>query len=227
MLTALLSSYQATGDTEPGDVERMRRLAASSPDPWSRSLPLHFTASALVVHAATRRVLLRWHVKLGLWLQVGGHADPGERDPLTVALREAREETGLTDLSPWPDGRLRHAAVCRVPAAGREPRHEHADLRYVLATEHPDAIAPEDERSPLRWLTLDQARELVGGNNLRHTLDRTELLFHGGSLARVASARAVSRWGRVVPRWPAASEVELPYAPDRVRARARAPRAGR
>jgi 8-oxo-dGTP pyrophosphatase MutT (NUDIX family) len=180
VLTALLTGYQATGDTEAADLARMMRLAAASHDPWSRSLPLHFTASALVVHPATSRVLLRWHVKLGLWLQVGGHADPGESDPLQVALREAREETGLADLAPWPDGRLRHAAVCRVRASGGDPEHEHADLRYVLATDRPDAIAAENEQSPLRWLTLDEARDLVGGNNLRRTLDRLGELLAGG-----------------------------------------------
>ena len=184
VLTSLLTGYQATGDTEAADLARMVRLAAASHDPWSRSLPLHFTASALVVHPATGRVLLRWHVKLGLWLQVGGHADPRETDPLQIALREAREETGLADLAPWPDGRLRHVAVCQVRASGGDPQHEHADLRYVLATDRPDAIAAENAQSPLRWLSVDEARELVGGNNLRRTLDRTELLFERGSLAR-------------------------------------------
>ena len=186
VLTALLTGYQATGDPEAADLARMTRLAAASHDPWSRSLPLHFTASALVVHPATGRVLLRWHVKLGLWLQVGGHADPGETDPLQIALREAREETGLTDLAPWPDGRLRHAAVCQVPASGGDPEHEHADLRFVLATDSPDAIAAENEQSPLRWLTVDQARELVGGNNLRRALDRLgDLLADGNELPAV------------------------------------------
>ena len=179
VLNALLTSYRATGDTEAADLTRMTWLAASARDPWSRSLPLHFTASALVVHPATSRVLLRWHVKHGLWLQVGGHADPGETDPLRIALREATEETGLADLAPWPDGSLRHLVVCHVRASGSEPEHEHADLRYILATRSPDAIAPENEQSPLRWLTVDAARELVGGNNLRSTLDRVGELFAG------------------------------------------------
>jgi 8-oxo-dGTP pyrophosphatase MutT (NUDIX family) len=182
VLTALLTGYQATGDAEVADLARMARLAAASHDPWSRSLPMHFTASALVVHPATSRVLLRWHVKHGMWLQVGGHADPGEREPLAIALREAREETGLADLAPWPDASLRHAAVCHVRACGPDPEHEHADLRYVLATDTPDAIAAENEQSPLRWLTVDEARELVGGNNLRRTLDRLGGLFGGEAL---------------------------------------------
>ena len=172
-----LTGYQAAGETEAADLKRMNRLAASVPDPWSRALPLHFTASALVMHPESRRVLLRWHVKHGLWLQVGGHGDPGESDPLQIALREAREETGLTDLVPWPDAALRHVAVCPVPPSATEPAHEHADLRYFLATANPDAIAPEDDRSPLRWLSIDEAREVIGANNLRHTLDRADAVL--------------------------------------------------
>lgn len=177
VLSGLLTGYEGAGAAEAADLERMTVLAASAADPWARALPLHFTASALVVHPETRRVLLRWHEKHGLWLQVGGHADPGETDPLRIALREAAEETGLTDLVPWPDAALRHAVVCHVRASATEPQHEHADLRYIFATTDPDAVVPENERSPLRWLALDEARELVGGNNLRHTLDRVGALF--------------------------------------------------
>ncbi len=193
MLNALLAGYQATGDTEAADLARMARLASSAQDPWSRALPLHFTASALVVHPPTSRVLLRWHVKHGLWLQVGGHADPGESDPLRIALREAMEETGLPDLAPWPDSSLRHAVVCHVRAAGGEPEHEHADLRYILATGDPDAIAPENQQSPLRWLTVGAARELVGGNNLSRTLDRLDGLFAG--CERLPGLRLLNRVG--------------------------------
>jgi 8-oxo-dGTP pyrophosphatase MutT (NUDIX family) len=178
VLSGVLNGYQATGETEAGDLRRMRQIAAEAADPWSRSqLPLHFTGSALVVHPASRRVLLRWHFKHDRWLQVGGHGDPGETDPLQIALREAREETGLSDLVPWPDEKLQHAVVCYVRSSGTEPEHEHGDLRYFLATSRPDAIAPENADSPLRWLTIEEARALVGDNNLRESLDRVERFF--------------------------------------------------
>src|SRR5215472_12385929 len=118
-----LAGYEALGEAEAGDVARMRKLAEAEQDPWLRSLPLHFTASALVVHPESERVLLRWHQRLQAWLQAGGHGDPGETDPLEIALREAREETGLADLVPWPDAAVRHAAVCRVPPGNAEPEH--------------------------------------------------------------------------------------------------------
>jgi 8-oxo-dGTP pyrophosphatase MutT (NUDIX family) len=177
VISGTLAGYRPRGETETADVERMRRLAATEPDPWLRSLPLHFTASALVVHPDTGRVLLRWHERMGRWLQVGGHGDPGEGDPLAIALREAREETGLNDLRPWPDDTLVHAVVCHVPPGKGEPEHEHADLRYLIATRTPDAARPENPGAPLRWLTVAEARDLAGGNNVRHTLDRAEALL--------------------------------------------------
>ena len=177
MTSEWLSGYRAQGEIETADVERMRRLAHSQQDPWLRSLPLHFTGSALVVHPEGRRVLLRWHQRQRMWLQVGGHADPGESDPLQIALREAREETGLADLVPWPDGAIQHVVVCSVPPGKGEPAHEHADVRYFLATGDPAAARPEDSDAPLRWLTVSEARDLVGTNNLARTLDRVEALL--------------------------------------------------
>jgi 8-oxo-dGTP pyrophosphatase MutT (NUDIX family) len=172
----ILDGHRARTGTEAADLQRIRALAVL-PDPWDRALPLHLTGSAVVVHPPTRRVLLRRHPRLGAWMQVGGHGDPGESHPRSVALREAREETSLPDLRFWPDSCLLHAVVVSVPAGGREPAHEHADLRYVLATDRPDEASPEAPDAPLRWLALPEAQELVGQDNLRESLTRLEPLL--------------------------------------------------
>jgi 8-oxo-dGTP pyrophosphatase MutT (NUDIX family) len=173
----LLRRYQPEGETETADVARVRALAEHTPDPYPRSLPLHVTGSALIVAPDSGRVLLRWHPRQQAWLQVGGHGDPGEVDPLGIAQREAAEETGLADLVPWPDPQLRHVVIVSVPAAGADPAHEHADVRFFLATRTPDGVVPEGPDAPLRWLTLPEARELNTEANLRETLNRVERLL--------------------------------------------------
>src|ERR1700753_3430415 len=134
----LLGRFQPRDEAEAADVARVRELAEHTEDPWARANPLHITASALIVHPATGRVLLRWHQRQQAWLQVGGHGDPGESDPLDIALREAREESALTDLRPWPDAELWQVAVVNVPARSKETAHQPADLRFLLATDEPD-----------------------------------------------------------------------------------------
>jgi 8-oxo-dGTP pyrophosphatase MutT (NUDIX family) len=170
----LLDQYQPEGEAETADLHRARTLTKTVGDPWRRELPLHVTASALIVHPETGRVLLRWHQRQQAWLQVGGHGDPGESDPLAIARREAVEETGLADLTPWPDAHLRHLVIVGVPAGNGEPAHEHADLRYFMATRTPDAIRPEHENAALRWLSLAQARQATSEANLLITLGRLE-----------------------------------------------------
>src|SRR5258707_9394568 len=176
-LADILGRYLPGNQAEAADVERVRALAESADDPWQRSIPLHVTASALIVHPDSGRVLLRWHQRQQAWLQVGGHADPGESDPLTIALREAAEETGLTDLEPWPDARLRHVVIVGVPASSREPAHQHADLRFVLATRSPAPARAETPDAPLRWLSPREARGMTSEANLRETVSLAERLL--------------------------------------------------
>lgn len=176
-----LTRYEPRTPVEAADVARILELATTVDDVWSRSNPLHVTASALIVHPDSRRVLLRWHARMRQWLQVGGHADTGESDPLAVALREGVEETGLTDLAAWPGVGIVHVAVVPVPANDDEPEHEHADLRYVLRTETPEQARPEHAHTPIRWLTKSEALEATAQDNVRETLVRTYELIAGES----------------------------------------------
>ena len=179
-LASVLAGYTARSEQEAQDVGRLRQLVANAADPWTRGSGLHVTGSAVVVHPPTRQVLLRWHERMQAWLQVGGHADPGETDPFLIAQREAREETGLADLAPWPDSdqpRVVHIAVVPVPAGKGEPAHEHGDIRYGLATHQPEAVAPETASAELAWLSIEEAVQRVGWDNLRTCLERIGLLL--------------------------------------------------
>jgi 8-oxo-dGTP pyrophosphatase MutT (NUDIX family) len=175
-LLSCVRRFTPRSDDEARDVERVISLIADG-RPWDRSQLLHVTASALIVHPPTRRVLLRWHERQQAWLQVGGHADAGERDPLAVALREGAEETGLGDLRPWRNGDLQHVVVVPVPANDREPAHEHADLRFVLVTDEPDVARPEHQTAKLEWLSRDDAVARTTEANVKETISRAANLL--------------------------------------------------
>src|SRR5258708_7837489 len=107
-LADILGRYLPGNQAEAADVERVRALAESADDPWLRSIPLHVTASALIVHPDTGRVLLRWHRRQQAWLQVGGHPAPGEAREITseANLHEtvSRAERLLAGASPDHQG---------------------------------------------------------------------------------------------------------------------------
>ena len=172
MLSEVLRAYRPVDATEVADVHRLAE-ALDTDDLFARSSALHVTGSALVVHPASQRVLMRWHTKMGQWMQVGGHFDPGETDPLDVALREGVEETGLDDLRPAPGaaGPVQ-VVIVPVPAHGDEPAHEHADFRYVFVTDRPETIREESRAARLRWMTFATAEAETREANLRTFLTR-------------------------------------------------------
>jgi 8-oxo-dGTP pyrophosphatase MutT (NUDIX family) len=111
----------------------------------------HVTGSAVVLGPSG--VLLHRHKRLGLWLQPGGHIDPGET-PWAAARREAGEETGLS-FEPWARERpvLAHLDVHE---GGRG--HVHLDLRYLLWVSGDDRPRPpEGESQDVRWFAWEEA----------------------------------------------------------------------
>jgi coenzyme F420-0:L-glutamate ligase len=128
-------------------------LAARPDAMWRSCAPGHLTASALVVDPSRRLVLLTLHPRAGMWLQLGGHCEPGDHTLLDAAAREAREESGIGSLSfdPTPLGLDVHPITCSLGIPTR-----HFDVQYV-------AIAPEgaepirsDESEDLRWFPWDR-----------------------------------------------------------------------
>ena len=111
--------------------------------------PTHVTGSAIVV--GSRGVVLHRHRRLGLWLQPGGHVDPGET-PAEAALREAVEETGLAVHHVAGGPRLVHVDVHPGPRG-----HTHLDLRYLLEAPDAEPAPPPGESPDVRWFGWDEA----------------------------------------------------------------------
>ena len=96
-LIVLLKKHRTHSDEEKVFIPKFLDLL-DHPHAFLRThLPGHITGSAWIIDPSKEFVLLTHHAKLNKWLEPGGHAD-GDEDVLNVALREAREETGLADL---------------------------------------------------------------------------------------------------------------------------------
>jgi len=181
-LEARLRRHEPRDPREAADLAVILAFVARHPDPFDRQIPEgHLTGSALVLSAAGDRVLLLFHRKLGRWLQPGGHAEPGETSGDVVALREAREETGIGALVLHPTAsRPLDVDVHAIPAHGDEPAHQHLDLRYlVLAlTEAPLRLAVAETRA-LRWFAWDELDGLDLDPGLRRALTTARALLAG------------------------------------------------
>lgn len=157
-LLDLLLPFEPSDDDEASHVGALRELLRAAASPFSRSHfePGHVTASAFIVDAPSRRLLLHHHRRLDRWLQMGGHIDAGE-SVVDAALREAREESGLIELA-FPSRQPFDIDVHAIPAGKGEPPHLHFDVRFVVRAAEPDAIriATEESRD-LRWFTLHDA----------------------------------------------------------------------
>lgn len=154
-LIALLRRYAERHPEEHATTRRILSLLESELRCFERDcFPGHITASAWIVSRESRKVLLTHHRKLERWLQLGGHTD-GESDVLLSALREAREESGISDLVAIPAGGepwILDVDVHEIPARKTEPAHQHHDIRFLLETsEHAPLARQRAESKALRW----------------------------------------------------------------------------
>jgi 8-oxo-dGTP pyrophosphatase MutT (NUDIX family) len=144
----------------PGDrhVAECLSFLANASLPFDREHAAgHFTGSAWLVDASGKRVLLTHHRKLNRWLQLGGHAD-GDSDLAAVALREAREESGLSGLS--VEHEIFDVDRHWIPERPDEPGHWHYDVRYVVRAGVRDAFAVSDESLDLAWVPIERLAAL-------------------------------------------------------------------
>lgn len=164
-----LTQREPLDAAERSSIERTLAELDRLVDPFDQELdPVHVTGSAIVV--GPRGVVLLKHRRLGLWLQPGGHVDPGET-PWDGALREAREETGLeVSFADMGDDGVPRLVHVDVHPGGRG--HTHLDLRYLVFGGDADPSPPEGESQEIAWFDWPAAIERASDDRL------TALLRH-------------------------------------------------
>jgi 8-oxo-dGTP pyrophosphatase MutT (NUDIX family) len=177
--TALLRALERYLELHPEDhlrVDHVRQFVRANPDCFERTnREGHVTGSAWIVSSDRRHFLLTHHRKLGRWLQLGGHAD-GDPDPARVALREAREESGLLELELAGSGEPLDVDVHVIPA-GVEPAHLHHDLRYLVIARAGQALRCSAESRELRWFPVERAERVLREESLLRMARRARRLL--------------------------------------------------
>lgn len=171
-LLAQLAAHRPFTEEEAAMCARLAAFVAAHEDCFERSLAIgHITGSAWVLDHERTHVLLHHHKKLNKWLQLGGHAD-GDGDVLAVALREAREESGLTEVRPVRR-EIFDVDIHRIPARKADPEHDHYDIRYLLEADRGQPLAISSESRDLRWVPLDAVAELTSEESMLRMLRKT------------------------------------------------------
>lgn len=150
-------------DTERACIAEFLTRFDELSDPFDEhAAPVHVTGSAIIV--GQRGVVLLEHKHLKIWLQPGGHVDPGET-PWDAARREAREETGLETEFAGGTPRLVHVDV---HPGGKG--HTHLDLRYLLVAGDTDPKPPVGESQQVAWFDWEAAIERADDERLKSAL---------------------------------------------------------
>lgn len=161
-LCRFLAEYTPYNEQEARDRDAMIEfISSASVDPYTRENEVaHLTASAWIVNRERTKVLMVYHNLYDSWSWTGGHAD-GERDLLFVALKEAREETGVEHIRPITEDIF---SVECLTVDGHEkrgkyvPSHIHMNVTYLLEADERDTLhICEGENSGVKWFTLDEA----------------------------------------------------------------------
>lgn len=122
----------------------------------------HITSSGFIMNETLDKVLMvNHHIQRG-WAWTGGHAD-GESDLLYVAIKEAKEETGVLKVEALTEEII---SIDILPVYSHIKKgkfvntHLHLSIAYILiASEEEKLIVKEDENSGVQWFNIDEFTE--------------------------------------------------------------------
>ena len=148
--------YLPQNEQEAVDQKQILAFVAEHPSDvlLRQNRTAHITSSGFIVNMTCDKALLIHHNQRGVWAWTGGHAD-GDSDLLAVALREAKEETGVVHIRPLKN---EIASLDILPVYGHTRKgeyvstHLHLSVSYLLVCEESDALCVcEGENTAVAW----------------------------------------------------------------------------
>ena len=156
-----IRTYQPFNEQEEMDKSLILNWIETQDDAFSRDNTVaHMTASAWVVNKDRSRVLMVYHNIYDSWSWLGGHAD-GETDLLAVAIREVKEEAGISGVRPVSEKIFSLESLTvdgHVKRGKYVSSHLHLNVTYLLEADPEEQVfVKEDENSGVGWFTPEEA----------------------------------------------------------------------
>jgi len=169
-LKRLLQQYNPVNVEEQVVKRQMLDFLKTCEDCFERSCIIgHFTASAWLVNRDLSKILLMHHKKANRWLQLGGHCD-GDGNLLRVAIKEAREESGIKDIMPIHEN-IFDIGMHLIPQFKQELPHYHFDVRFLLKA-NDDKLTMNEEANSLKWFISDVKALPTSNYSILHMLEK-------------------------------------------------------
>jgi 8-oxo-dGTP pyrophosphatase MutT (NUDIX family) len=166
-----LYQYEPVNEQEQADKALMIQYIERNDDVLERSnLAAHLTSSAIVVNPAMDKVLFAHHNIYQSYGWVGGHND-GDPDCLKVAIKEAQEETGISNIVPYTDDIIGIDVIYvfhHIKNGTYVPDHLHLNVTYLLIASEDETPTPrEGENTSVRWFELGDALNHITEERMR------------------------------------------------------------
>ena len=162
-LTDQIEEYKPYNEQEEKDKRLILGWIRNNENAFSRENTVaHMTASAWVVNRERTRVLMVYHNIYNSWSWLGGHAD-GETDLLSVAIREVKEEAGISNVHPVSEEIFSMESLTVDGHVKKEKyvsSHLHFNITYLLEAVPEEAGSIKaDENSGVAWFSPEEALE--------------------------------------------------------------------
>ena len=156
-----IENYPPFNEQEEKDKALILGWISNNENAFSRENTVaHITASAWVVNKDRSKVLMVYHNIYNSWSWLGGHAD-GETDLLAVALREVKEEAGISHVSPVSEEIFSLESLTvdgHVKKGKYVSSHLHLNVTYLLEADSEEAVSIKaDENSGVAWFSPEEA----------------------------------------------------------------------
>ena len=139
-----IENYPPFNEQEEKDKALILGWISNNENAFSRENTVaHITASAWVVNKDRSKVLMVYHNIYNSWSWLGGHAD-GETDLLSVAIREVKEEAGISNVRPVSEEIFSLESLTvdgHVKKGNYVSSHLHLNITYLLEADSEEQVS--------------------------------------------------------------------------------------